>query len=148
MGGGMSGLFPGTKGAEPQQMTLFNSQISMRRCNTTHVMVEVESSRPHSDGVGIGRSVQGRDKFLLTPYEVLRKCLHWRIGAITSNELVIWIHNRLNNKQYHMSPNQLRNILENYLAKLKSTAIDKKRFDEVKFLAYIEYLEKELESVL
>lgn len=148
MGGGRSGLFPGTNGAEPQQMTLFNSQIPLRRCNTTHIVVEVEGSRLHSDGVGIGRSVQGRDKFLLTPYEVLRKCLHWRIGAITSNELVIWIRDRLNNKRYHMSPNQLCNILENYLAKLKSTAIDKKSFDEVKFLAYIECLEKELESIL
>ena len=68
MGGGRSGLFPGTKGAEPQQMTLFNSQIPLRRCNTTHIVVEVEGSRLHSDGVGIGRSVQGRDKFLLTPY--------------------------------------------------------------------------------
>ena len=147
MGGGMSGLYPGTKGAEPQQMTLFASQIPMRRCNSTHEMRAVESSWFCTGSAGIGHSVRGRDKFLLTPYEVLRKCLHWRIGAITSKKLIKWIQSRLDNKQYHMVPNQLRNILEDYLVRLKST-IAGKTYNEIEFLTYIEHLERELESIL
>jgi len=147
MGGGMSGLFPSTKGAEPQQMTLFPSPIPMRRCSTTHAIEEVESLSLHVSGAGINRGAHGKKDFLLTPYEVLRKCLHWRIGAITSKDLVRWIQRRLDDNRYNMIPNQLRNILEDYLLKLKSAEMAEKNFNKDEFLICIEHLEEELESI-
>lgn len=143
----MSGLFPGTKGAEPQQMTLFPSPIPMRHCRSTHAIEEVEGLSLHASGAGINRSAHGKKDFLLTPYDVLRKCLHWRIGAIPSKELVRWIQHRLDDNRYKMIPDQLRNILENYLVKLKPAKMAEKNFNRDKFLVCIEHLEEELESI-
>lgn len=149
MGGGTSGLFPTTKGAKPHQMSLTPDPVSVRYRRPTYAM-------DRGEGIGVGVGSAGEDggriaiknrTLLLTPSDVLRKCLHWRISAISEGDLVRWIQGKLNNSRYHMVPPQLRFTLIEYVTKLRGTRSVGKGYDAAKFRTLIVQLEKELESM-
>ena len=149
MGGGTSGLFPSTKGAKPHQMSLMPEPVSARHRRPTYAM-------DRGEGIGVGVGGIGEDgghiairnrTLLLTPSDVLRKCLHWRIRAISEGDLVRWIQGKLNNSRYRMVPPQLRFTLIEYVTKLKATKSIGKGYNAAKFCALIVQLEKELESM-
>lgn len=144
MGGGRTGLFAGTKGADSQQISLIPNPISVRHRGPNY---DVEQ------GLGVGAGGNGggiaiKDRtLLLTPPDVLKKCLHWRIGAISDGDLVRWIQGKLNDGRYRMVPPQLRPALVDYVSKLKSTRIAGKGYDTLAFLAFVTKLEEELEAM-
>lgn len=143
MGGGTSGLFPATNGAKPHQLSLTPEPISIRHRGPTY---DIRDS-----GIGAGVSdigVRKKDRVLLfTPHDVLKKCLHWRIGAISEGNLIRWIELKLANRQLKMIPLQLRSTLIGYVLKLKNTNNIGKGYDKEAFLALIIQLEKELENM-
>lgn len=147
MGGGTSGLFPSTKGAKPHQMSLTPNPISARRRGPSYAVDGVNGTGMGTGGIG-GGGIAIKDRtLLLTPPDVLKKCLHWRIGAIGEKDLMCWIQSKLNNGRYHMIPPQLRPVLADYVSKLKATRPAGKGYDTIAFLAIITQLEKELEAM-
>lgn len=142
MGGGTSGLYPATKGAKPYQMSLMPDPIHVRHRGPAYA---IETG----DGTGgRGGSVAIKDRtLLLTPPDVLKECLHWRSGAISAGQLVRWIQNKLHDERYHMEPPKLRIVLKSFLPKLKATRPAGKGYDIQAFLAIIEQLEAELETM-
>lgn len=149
MGGGTSGLFPSTKGAKPHQMSLTPDSISAHHHGPTYTVDGINGTGMGTVGIGGGGGgIAIKDRILLlTPPDVLKKCLHWRIGAISEKDLVRWIQSKLNDGRYHMVPPQLRPVLVNYVSKLKSTRPSGKGYDTVAFLALITQLEEELEAM-
>lgn len=145
MGGGRTGLFPGTKGSDFQQITLFPDPIPVYHRGPAYAINDV-------GGIGgissVGADIHPQDRILLlTPIDVLKMCLHWRIGAITEGGLLSWIRKRLNDKQYRMKPTELRRILEIYLIRLQETKSAGKGYDHNAFLSVIEKLEKKLKAL-
>lgn len=140
MGGGTSNLYPSAKGAKPYQISLIPNQIHIRHRGPVYAM---NSTGSIAGGEGI-ISTKNRTR-LLTPPDVLKECLHWRIGSISSGDLIRWIQNKLNDKRYLMRPPELRVVLKDYLPKLKSTKPAGKGYDIQAFLALVEQLEATLE---
>lgn len=146
MGGGRIALFPGTKGSDSQQITLFPDPISVHHRGPTYA-IDGGDSEGVSVG-GIGGGIHTKDRILLlTPPDVLRMCLRWRIGAVTEKRLLSWLQGKLNDKRYRMEPVGLRQVLDGFIAELKATRILGKGYNRDAFLSVIEKWEKSLESL-
>lgn len=147
MGAGRTGLFPGTKGSDFQQITLFPDPISVHHRGPTYDMND--GSGESVGGIGsVGVGIRSQDRaLLLIPLDVLKMCLRWRIGAITEGGLLSWIQRRLNDKRYRMKPTVLKRVLESYLIQLQETKSAGKGYDYNAFLAVVEKLEKKLKSL-
>lgn len=149
MGGGTSGLFPATKGAKPHQMSLTPDPVSVYHRRPTYAIGrggDVGAEIGGAAGESVRIAIRNRT-LLLTPSDVLRKCLHWRIGAVSEGTLVCWMQGKLNNSRYHMVPLQLRFALIEYVSKLKAARSVGKGYDIATFHTLIVQLEKELESM-
>lgn len=142
MGGGRTGLFVGTKGADPQQLSIISEPIPARRRSSNCVIEQ-------STGIGgIELSVTKKSRILLlTPRDVLIKCMHWRIGAVSEGNLIRWIQDKLSNKRCRMMPSQLRLVLAEYVSKLEATLSVGKGYDTEMFIALIVQLEGTLETM-
>jgi len=148
MGGGRSGLFPGTQGSDNLQLTLFPTAISAHRGSLSYSL-EQDSDVGTDLGCISENSSKHRSRcYLLTPLDVLEKCLHWRIGAITSGKLVSWIRSKIIDTKCHMVPSQLRDLLKEYLVFLQSAKPVGKGYNKDVFLTHVEQLEKRLENML
>lgn len=147
MGAGRTGLFPGTKGSDSQQITLFPAPISVHHRGPTYDMNDgCGESIGGAGSVDVG--IRSEDRvLLLIPLDILKMCLRWRIGAITEGGLLSWIQKRLNDKRYRMKPTELRRILEIYLIRLQETKSAGKGYDHNAFLSVIEKLEKKLKAL-
>lgn len=148
MGTGTVGLYSATEGAKPYQISLWTpDDISVRRRGPTYA-TELGNGKGMGGVGGSGAGLAIRERtLLLTPPDVLKECLHWRIGAISAERLVRWIHNKLNDGRYHMEPPQLRTVLKSYLPKLKATRTAGKGYDLQAFFAVVEQLEVLLETM-
>lgn len=138
MGGGRSGLFPGTEGADAYQQSLFQEPISTRQRGNTYL--------PIGGGVAGGSMVgekPGAKLRVLTVKEVLEKFMDYRYGDISEAQLVQWLQWVLGNKHYYIE-SRLRRALVKGLAALKATKTASKMYDKVKFLAEIEKIEAEI----
>lgn len=144
MGGGRTGLFPGTKGSDSQQITLFPDPIPVYHRGPT-----CATDGEASEGIsGIGGGIYTKDRILLlTPPDVLKMCLRWRIGAIIERGLLSWLQRKLNDKRYHMEPAELRQVLDRFIVELKATRSSGKGYNRDAFLAVIEKWEKRLETL-
>lgn len=149
MGAGTSGLFPSTKGAKPHQMSLTPDPISARHRGPTYAVDGDGSTGMEGGGIGSVRgsfSIKDRT-LLLTPPHILKKCLHWRIGAISEGDLVRWIQDKLNDGRYRMVPSRLRPVLVKYVSELKATRAAGKGYNTVAFFTIVTQLEEELEAM-
>lgn len=148
MGAGTSGLYFATEGATPCQTSFWTpDDISVRHRGPTYVAELGNGEAMGSDiGGGVGLAIRDRT-LLLTPPDVLKECLHWRIGAISAERLVRWIHSKLNDGRYRMEPPQLRTVLKSYLPKLKATKAVGEGYDLQAFFTVIEQLEALLETM-
>lgn len=147
MGGGTSGLFPSTKGAKPHQMSMTPNPISVRRRGPTYYSDDRTNVGAGGIGGGGGSIARKNRIRLLTPSHVLKKCLHWRIGAIGEGDLIRWIQGKLADSRYHMVPSQLRSTLIKYVSELKATRPAGKGYDIVAFLSVVTRLEEKLEAM-
>lgn len=142
MGGGRSGLFPGTKGASPHQQSLFPDTIKVRRRGVTFVPAEAVSG----SGIASSDRCKSTEKLhLLTVKEVLKKCMEYRLGAISESQLIDWIQRVLANKRYYIEP-KLRTALMNGLARLKNAKETTRTYNQKTFLIELERLETEISS--
>lgn len=147
MGSGTVGLYPSTNGANPHQMSMMPDHIHARHRGPTYA-TELGSGEGMGSVGGNGTGIAIRNRILLlTPPDVLKECLHWRIGAISAERLVRWIHSKLNDGRYRMDPPQLRTVLKSYLPKLKATKAVGKGYDLQAFFTVIEQLEALLETM-
>ena len=141
MGGGRSGLFPGTKGADPQQTALFLPPITTRKYRLPN---DIEQIIGVASGSGY---VQRKGVVLLTPAEVLNKCLQWRVGAVSENGFVSWVRKKLNDRRCQMVPDRLRSILRDFLDEQTFAKSGGKNYNKALVLGLIEQLEKKLETI-
>lgn len=141
MGGGRSGLFHGTVGADEYQESLFEEPVSIRHRGTSFL--------PKEEGVTIGGTAAGgysSDKLhVLTVREILKKFMDYRFGRVSESKLVYWLQAILNNRGYYIEPT-LRHIPAKGLARLKATKTESQSYDRRRFLAEIEKIEDEILS--
>lgn len=140
MGGGRSGLFPGTSGADEVQSSLFEEKMKVRHRGPTFIVGEGVS------GSGLGGSTAEVKLKLLTVDEVLKKCLLYRIGAWRESKLITWIQRTLADTKYSIAPN-LRTVLKIGLVDLKSAKTSAGVFDSAIFMIALEQLEQALEKL-
>ena len=141
MGGGRSGLFPGTRGASPHQQSLFPDPIEIRHRGATFIPAESISN---------GMSTSGRHKSIvklrvLTEKEVLKRCMEYRLGAISEAQFVDWLQRVLANKRYYIEF-RLRAVLITGLARLKNTKETAQTYNQKLFLIELERLEIEINT--
>lgn len=148
MGGGRSGLFPGTQGSDNFQLTLFPAAISVHRESLSYSFDQDINVGANFSCIGENSPNHRSYCYLLTPSDILEKCLHWRIGAITSGKLVSWIKSKMTDTNCCMVPSQLRDLLKEYLVLLQSAKAAGKSYNKDVFLRYVEQLEKKLENML
>lgn len=140
MGGGRSGLFPGTKGAAPYQLSLFSEPIKVRRRGVTFIS---------NEGIPGGEAVSGGEHkaigklHFLTVKEILKKCMEYRLEAISESQFIDWLRRVLKSKQYYIEAN-LRAILINALIRLEGTKTAKTTYNKKSFLIEIEELETKI----
>ena len=140
MGGGRSGLFPATKGADPYQMSLLESPIRVRHKGVIYV------GENALVGGGAGSS-QTAEKFIaITPKDVLNKCMQYRLEIITEFQLVDWLLLTLRNKRYNIST-QLREVLKSGLEGLRAARRSNNVFDPKVFISALENFEHRLETL-
>lgn len=146
MGGGRTALFPGTKGADPQQITLFPDTISVRHRGPTYVADCGDGGGVTDSNISSG--IYAKDRMLLpTPPDVLKMYLLWRIDAISGQRLLMWMQEKLNNKQYHMEPAELRRVLSGFVVELRTAKALGSICNRDELLPIIESWEKVLESL-
>lgn len=141
MGGGRSGLFLGTEGADMYQESLFPETSAIRRKGFTYVPVDGNFAER---GVASGRSSSDKLR-VLTVKDILQKFMDYRFGEISESRLVQWIQMVLQNRQYYIEAH-LRLRLTNGLSKLKKAKTASKSYDPKAFLAEIEKIENTILS--
>ncbi len=85
MGGGCSGLFPGTPGADYQQISLLDEPIRVHHRGPTYI-----PSGGNEGGAGgnVGPTFTAKALIRIGAEEVLRQCMRYRLGVITEARLV------------------------------------------------------------
>lgn len=140
MGGGRSGLFPGTKGADAYQHSLFPDVLTVRRRGAIYIPVM-------DNAVGGGVTVVGphvESKLrVLTVKEVLEKFMDYRYGDISEANLVRWLQKVLTSRHYYIEPSLRRALTRGYAA-LKATKTAAQVYDKEGFLSAIEKIESEI----
>lgn len=141
MGGGRSGLFLGTAGADVYQESLFLEPVDVRRRGATY-LPNVESAIV--GGATIGG--QSKDKlYVLTIKEILKKFMDYRFGRVSESKLVHWLQTVLSNRHYYIE-SSLRHILTKGLIALKATKAASQSYDRQNFLVELERIESEMLS--
>ncbi len=138
MGGGRSGLFHGTEGADVYQQSLFPEAIAVRRRGATYI-----SAVGGVSGSGFAGNPDRDRLHVLTVKEVLEKFMDYRYGDISEFQLVQWIQGVLTKRHYYIEP-FLRCALIKGLAALKNTKTASQVYDKVRFLIEIEKIEAEI----
>lgn len=140
MGGGRSGLFPGAKGADPHQQTLFPTHVDVRSRGITYIPCEKKVMGCFS----VSPNQPTTDKLhMLTVKEVLKKFMDYWFGEISEFNLVRWIRNILCSRHYFIDP-PLRLALSWGLVHLENTKSSSRLYDHKLFSAELEKIEKEI----
>lgn len=138
MGGGRSGLFPGTKGADHHQISLLDEPIRVYRRGVKYVPGEGSG-----DGGMVGGTTGAKALILITSKDVLERCMYYRLGAITGIQLISWLQKVLRGQKYSIG-RCLRNLIADGLLKLKATKTLGGNFDLDAFLDALEDFERKL----
>ena len=146
MGGGRSGVFPGTRGADNYQQSIWDSSIRVRHRGPTFVNGEEGQVSGVSILGGFPDVKHTRKLVVLTGADVLEQCLLYRFGVITEKQLIEWIEYRLRSKRYSISQD-LRICLKNGVTELKSTKVPNGKYDQTAFMVALEHFEHVLESL-
>lgn len=105
MGGGRSGLFQGTAGADVYQKSLFLEPIDIRYRGATYL--------PNVGSAIVGGATiggQSKDKlYFLTIKEILKKFMDYPFGGVSESKLVHWLQTVLSNRHYYIE-SSLRHI--------------------------------------
>lgn len=141
MGGGRSGLFHGTAGADVYQQSLFEEPVNIRLGGATYL--------PNEESATIGSASVGgcfSDKLrVLTAKDILKKFMDYRFRKISESELIYWLQAILKKNNYYIELS-LRNALTKGLAGLKATKTGLRSYDCQRFLVEIEKIENEMFS--
>lgn len=140
MGGGKSGLFFGTKGAQQEyQFSIFPDTIRKDRdapfSNATN-----SGPSKHENGTAVSKQVR------ITAEAVLKKCAEYHSAHITAHQLTEWLSLIVSSPRYKMTAELQRVIVDNlgFLTRhIDSTSVETKAFDSA-----LQMFEKQLLAIM
>ncbi len=144
MGGGRLGLFPGTKGADHQQLSLLNEPIRVHHRGPTYI--PDSGSVGTTGGMATGHTPVQKALILIVPKIVLEQCMRYRLGVLSERQLVSWLEKILKGHRYSIAPG-LREVIADGLVALKATSGFGKIYNTDLFLAALMTFERRLETL-